>query len=410
MSAKTGKATSRRNLRTGTPVWLRHGDVRVPFGALRESIAVDVAVVGAGVTGALMADALLQAGKSVAVLDRRGPARGSTSASTALLQFELDQPLLHLTQKIGRRRAARAYWRSATAVDYLQGRIADLRLRCAFKERLTVYLPGNVLGVKDLRREAEARAHIGLRSRFIDREQVRALTMIDAPGAILSSGAGELDPVALVAGLWRSARVRGARLYAPVDVVDVQAGRSSVTLTSGDGVQVRARHVVFATGYEHVDLVHPKGHRVMSTWAMATAPQPERLWPSRCLIWQAADPYLYLRTTREGRIIVGGEDEEFSDERKRDALIPAKIRAIRRKLGALLPSVDTRPEFSWAACFGASDTGLPSIGAIPGAKRCFAVMGYGGNGITFSTVAAQLVQRAVVGLPDPDEDLFAFTR
>jgi glycine/D-amino acid oxidase-like deaminating enzyme len=142
----------------------------------------------------------------------------------------------------------------------------------------------------------------------------------------------------------------------------------------------------------------------------ATAPQPENLWPSRCLIWQAADPYLYLRTTTEGRIIVGGEDEKFSDERKRDDLIPSKIQAIRRKLGALLPSVDIRPEFAWAACFGASNTGLPSIGAIPGAKRCFAVLGYGGNGITFSTVAAQLVQRAVVGLSDPDQDLFAFAR
>jgi glycine/D-amino acid oxidase-like deaminating enzyme len=82
--------------------------------------------------------------------------------------------------------------------------------------------------------------------------------------------------------------------------------------------------------------------------------------------------------------------------------------AIRVPFGALLPHVDTRPEFSWAACFGASDTGLPSIGAVPGAKRCFAVLGYGGNGITFSTVAAQLIQRAVVGLRDPDEDLFAF--
>ena len=188
MSRETGKATAQRNLRTGTPVWLRHGAIRVPFGALKESIKVDVAVVGAGVTGALVADALLQAGKRIAVVDRRGPARGSTSASTALLQFELDQPLTHLTRKIGRARAARAYWRSAAAVDYLQGRVADLRLRCAFKERLTVYLPGNVLGVKGLRMEAEERAHIGLRSQFIDRDQVRALTTIDCPGAILSSG------------------------------------------------------------------------------------------------------------------------------------------------------------------------------------------------------------------------------
>ena len=67
------EATARRDLRTGLPVWLRRGDARVPFAALGKSIRVDVAVVGAGVTGALVADALLQAGKKVAVLDRRSP-------------------------------------------------------------------------------------------------------------------------------------------------------------------------------------------------------------------------------------------------------------------------------------------------------------------------------------------------
>ncbi len=170
---------------------------------------------------------------------------------------------------------------------------------------------------------------------------------------------------------------------------------------------MRAKHVVFATGYELVKLVGSRGHRVMSTWAMATAPQTDRLWPSRCLIWEAADPYLYLRTTVEGRVIVGGEDEEFADDAKRDALTPKKIATIRRKLGKLLPALDTEPEFAWAGCFGTSTTGLPAIGAIPNTRRCFAILGYGGNGITFSVIAAQLIQRAILGLSDPDADLFA---
>ncbi len=400
-------ATHQRDLRTGTPVWLRNGDARVARAPLAESIAVDVAVVGAGVSGALVVDAILRTGMSVAVLDRRGPVKGSTPASTALLQFEIDLPLLHLTAKVGRERAVRAYWRSATAVDFLRGRIADLGLRCGFRERRSIYLPGNVLNLAELKQEAAARAEVGLRSRFIESDELRALTRIERPGAILSSGSGEADPVALVAGLWRSALARGARMFAPSEVVDIDPGRTQVTLTTADGHAVRAKHAVFATGYELVKLVKPKGHKVSSTWAMATAPQPDRLWPSRCLIWEAADPYLYLRTTLDGRVICGGEDEEFSDDSKRDALIPKKIAAISRKLGKLMPNIDTAPEFAWAGCFGESATGLPAIGPVPGAPRCFAVMGYGGNGITFSAIAAQIIQRAIIGLPDPDADLFA---
>lgn len=380
----------------------------MPFARLEKSLKVDIAIIGAGVSGALMADALLNTGKSVAVLDRRGPVKGATAASTALLQFELDNPLTVLSRKLGRERAARAYWRSASAVSYLRGRIQDLGLRCGFKERSTVYLPGDVLDLKGLRKEAQARAAIGLRSEFIEADALLALTTIVGRGAILSGGSGELNPVALVAGLWRAASERGAQLFSPVDVVDVANGPGSVLLTTSDGVEVRARNAVFATGYEPWKLLNMKGHSVISTWAMATRPQTERLWPSRALIWEASDPYLYMRTTSDGRIVVGGCDEEFSDEKKRDALIPSKIAAIRRKLERLLPDVDNRADFAWTGSFGASSTGMPKMGVVPGAKRCFAVLGYGGNGITFSTVAAQLVQRAIIGLKDPDEDLFAF--
>ena len=64
-------------------------------------------------------------------------------------------------------------------------------------------------------------------------------------------------------------------------------------------------------------------------------------------------------------------------------------------------------ESAWAGCFGTSTIGLPAIGEIPNTRRCFAILGYGGNGITFSVIAAQLIQRAILGLSDPDADLFA---
>lgn len=412
MSISPAPATGseKRDLRTGTPVWLRRGNPDVGHFALESSLAVDVAVVGAGVSGALTTDALLRSGLTVAVFDRRGPVKGSSPASTALLQFEIDKPLTHLIDKIGRSRAVRAYWRSATAIDALRARISDLQLRCSFRERHTAYLPGDILGVRDLQLEAQERSRVGLRSEFIGRGELQKRTSIEAPGAIWSSGSAELNPAELTAGLWRSAIKRGAKVYAPVDVVSVDPGRSSVTLSTGEGHQVRARYVVFATGYELMKLIKPVKYSINSTWAMATKPQRRRLWPSRCLIWQASDPYLYLRTTVDGRIIVGGEDEEFSNEKARDALTSRKVAVIRRKLGRMFPKVDTEAEFSWTGCFGSSETGLPAIGEIPGSKHCFAILGYGGNGITFSMIAAQLIQRAILGLPDPDADLFALTR
>ncbi len=137
-------------------------------------------------------------------------------------------------------------------------------------------------------------------------------------------------------------------------------------------------------------------------------PQKRRLWPEQCLIWESSDPYLYLRTTPDGRVICGGEDEEFSDEAARDALLPRKTATLQRKLARLFPGVDTTVAFAWTGSFGTSTTGLPRIGQIPGMPCCWAALGYGGNGTTYSRIAADIISSALAGRHDADADLYDF--
>jgi glycine/D-amino acid oxidase-like deaminating enzyme len=402
-------ATIHHRLRTGKPVWLARGRRPVVRHANSPgTIEPDVIVVGAGISGALIADALVTAGKTVAVFDRRGPLQGSTAASTALLQFEIDTPLVKLSKQIGREKAARAWWRSADGVEHLRARILDLRLDCDFEERCSVYLPGDLLDMAGLRHETEMRRAAGLRSAMIGRRELKKLTGVSRPGAILSYGTAEVNPVKLTAGLWQAAIARGVKIYAPVEVDDVACFRDHVRVRLSGGRALRAGAVVFATGYELAKFIKPKGYKIASTWAYATRIQKENLWPSRCLIWEAADPYLYARTDAAGRIIVGGEDEEFADEQTRDRMLPEKIAAIEKKLTKLMPGVDPAPAYAWCGSFGGSPTGLPLIGPLPRHQNCYAVLGFGGNGITFSAIAAQMLQRQLCGLTDPDADLFRF--
>ena len=396
----------KRDLRTGRPLWLARKPVPFKTDESAARIHANVVVVGTGVSGALVSDALLNAGLSVLALDRREPMSGSTPASTALLQFELDTSLTELSRKIGKSDAARAWLRSAQAVRALQERIGDLQIRCGLAERSTIYLPGNKLGIRQLKLEAAARQRLGLRSAFIDRQHLQELTRMEKPGAVLSQGNAEADPVRLVAGLWRNFLSRGGRIVANVEVTAVEQTRSRVRLETKDGQFIVAKHAVFCTGYELMKFARPKGYKIISTWALATRPQPDRIWPSRSLIWEAADPYLYMRSTADGRVIVGGEDEPFSDDVLRDKLIPAKIVAISRKAKRIFPRIDFKPDFAWAGSFGESPTGLPAIGPIRELPRCYAVLGYGGNGITFSMLAAQLVSRHIQGIKDPDAEIF----
>ncbi|MBC8038817.1 MAG: FAD-binding oxidoreductase [Rhizobiales bacterium] len=353
-----------------------------------------------------MADSLLRAGFQVIAVDRREPMTGSTPASTSLLQFELDTPLTVLNRKVGRERAARAWIRSASAVGALGDRISDLQIDCDFRERSTVYLPGDVLDVKGLKREAEERQRLGLRSAFVDAKELRQLIGIAKSGAILSRGNGEADPAKMVAGLWRQFRADGGKVVSPFDAVEIDEIKSRVRVRAADGRRIIAKHVVMCTGYELPKFVQPKGLKVISTWAIATRPQRRNLWPGRELVWQAADPYLYMRTTLDGRVIAGGVDETFSDEEKRDRLIGKKSASLMKKAKRIFPRIDFEPHYAWTGNFGESETGMPAIGLVRGYKRTYAALGFGGNGITFSMLAAQIISRTIDGITDPDADVF----
>lgn len=399
-------ATLKKDLRTGRSLWADGHGLGVSVRPLTASISVDVAIVGAGISGAFMAHELSR-DHSVAVLDRRPPLMGSTVASTALLQWEIDLPLTALAEKVGTARAKRAYLRSRSAVDDLKRIVTEARIVCGLKGKDTLYLAGDEYGHRALETEAAARAAIGLESRYIGPAALRERFGVDRTGAIVSQGSASADPARLAAGLLRRAQTAGARVYSRVEVLEAASDPDGVTLLTDAGHAVRARTVVFCCGYEFPKGVPTPGARVISTWAMASKRRQRcPAWLRETLVWEASDPYLYFRMGGDGRLIVGGEDEATPAAHADQAKLKRKCETIAQKLKTLLPEVDFEIDYSWAGAFGESATGLPSIAPVPAMDHAWAVMGFGGNGITYSVIASQVVATAIRGGDDPDADLY----
>jgi len=157
-------------------------------------------------------------------------------------------------------------------------------------------------------------------------------------------------------------------------------------------------------------IVHSTAQKVSSSWVGATRPQPQNLWREGAPIWEDSEEYLYARTTMAERIIIGGEDsDEVIEPEARDRLIPEKSRILTKKLAALWPKADTDIEFRWSGTFDATSDGLPLIGPVPGEKGIYAAYGYGGSGITFSFLAAELIGDLVAGGTSPFARLFGGT-
>lgn len=406
---KSRDLTRQRDLHESRPLWADSPRISLRTRKTPPAKDYDVVIIGAGISGALMAHALADGTRSVLVVDRRPPVTGSTLASTAMIQHEIDIPLFRLSAMIGEDKARRAWQRSARAVEQLSRIVADLDLSCGFERKKTLFLAGNAYGSRALRNETEMRGTAGIAAQFIDAAALAERFAMKRTGAILSDISASANPAQMAAGILRAAAARGMDLVSPLEISDLRAAGGEVFLATAEGAILSARHAIFCSGYEFPKAVADKGQAIISTWALSTPPgTPLPDWLKDWIVWEGSDPYLYLRRSRDGRLIAGGEDEESAEAYRSPQKLRQKARTIRRKVETLLGLSLPEPDHIWAAPFGATGTGLPLIGRVPGFDNVFAVMGFGGNGITFSQIAAEIVSAEIAGHGDADAGLFAF--
>lgn len=403
----TSKLTKERDLRDSKPVWADSPRIGIRSGTTPKADRYDTIVVGAGISGALVSHALHRPGQSMLVIDKSEPVMGSSVASTAMIQHEIDTPLTELRKMIGKDAADRAWQRSARAVLRLEEIVTSLGISCGMARKQALYLAGDEMGSRALKAEAAAREEAGIKAKFLNAAELKEQYGLERTAAILSDISASANPAQLTAGLLRHTAGAGAEIVSQLEITDLRNLGDEVVLATAEGKILSARNVVFCTGYQFLKMLESPKHQIISTWALASRKGLELPdWLEKHIVWEASDPYLYLRTDRNGRMIAGGEDKEnptsFQSERK----LATKTKIIRSKIEKLLGVDIGEPEYRWAAAFGTTTTGLPLIGAVPGMKNVYAVMGFGGNGITFSQIAAEIVAAAVNGGKDPDADLF----
>lgn len=399
------------DLRNGHPYWLIKNGLLSTYPSLKEDIECDVAIIGAGITGALVAHALSRGGAATVVLDKRDVGTGSTAASTSLLQYAADVEMVDLAARIGEESAVRTYQLGLEAIDRLEKLIGQLDDHCDFERKYTLYRASTKKDVEKLRRECDLQRRHGFDIEFLDSHALERRFPFRAPAALLCSGDAQVDAVRLTHATLRQAARQGTRIFDRSDVTEIRSLGDRVRLTVDRVHNVLARRIVFATGYESGRYLRQKVGTLHSTFALITEPiENFPQWPDRCLIWESARPYTYFRATRDNRILVGGGDVPFATAHKQHSLIKAKAKSLERQFRRTFPDCEFERAFAWGGTFGATEDGLPYIGLSPEWTNAYFALGYGGNGITMSMIAANIIVDLYHGRRSPDARLYRFDR
>lgn len=389
---------------------LRHGIVN-SYPSLAADLKTEIVIMGAGISGALVANQLCHAGFKVVIVDRRHAGTGSTAASTSLLQYEIDKPLCELINIAGEKNAIRSYLLCQQAIYDIEKICEELNDTALFTKKPSFQFASFKKDVAGLKKEYTLRKQAGFSLQWLDEESILKKFGFSKTAGLLSRDGAEADAYKITHSLLKKWMTKGLQVYDNTEIIAVHHHKRDVELVTAEKKKIRAKKLVIACGYESQRYIPKKIQDLDATYAIASEPYTQNnLWYKNAMIWETAIPYLYLRTTSDNRILVGGKDSPFSNPLKRDSLLNAKAKSLERSFAKLFPHLLFKTDFKWAGTFGSTKDGLPFIGTIPQRPHTYFALGYGGNGITFSAIAATIIKDMLSGKKNKDAGIFRFDR
>jgi len=383
-----------------TALW-RASEPPAPRPQLPGDLTVDVAVVGAGITGVTAAYLLKQAGLRVAVLEARRVGSGETTRTTAHLTEVLDLRFRRLRARFGADGAKLALEGHRAAIERIEALARASKVDCDFT-RVPGYLVAETpKEVEELEEEASAARELGLSPALVE----RAPLPLKVLRALALEGQAQFHPRTYLDALADQVDGGGSQIFEVTSVKDIEDG-SPCRVTTDRGV-VKERAVIVASGVPVLNQVFIHLKLAAYRSYVVAAKLPAALPPG--LVWDMKDPYHYVRGQVVDGVpyaIIGGEDHKVGTED--DTTEPfARLEAYAaERLDIEVGATDYR----WAGQIIESADGLPYVGRNSLSKHLFVASGYAGNGITGGTWAAMVLADEVRGVESRWSKLLDATR
>lgn len=399
------------NLSGGKQYWPTTMESIPSYPPLENDLECDVLIIGAGGSGAQLAYYLSEQDLNIVIVDKSQPGSGSTAVNTALIQYAGDKMFFELANSFGETIAVRHLKLCEKAITEIEIASKKMKVNPDFTRRNSLYYASQVQDLMKLEKEFALLKKHDFNVEWLSDKQIAELFPFKKEAAILYKNDAELNPLKFTIGLLELAKENGVRIYSETEIVGHKSEKDATVFFTKKHRSIKAKKTIIAAGYESLEFKKEKNATVTSSYNVVTSPVDDlSQWHNRSLIWETARPYIYLRTTADNRIIIGGLDENTSYVDDRDAKILHKRDQLMDELKKLFPDLQVKSDYYIGAFYGGTHDGLPMIGQYQDYPNCYFLMGYGDNGLVYSMVLSKIITDLIVKGHHPDLDLYVQPR
>lgn len=395
----------------GRPIFTNINEHKNQYKYLTKDIETDVCIIGGGVTGAITSYYFSKDSINCVLLEKSRIAHLSTSVTTSLLQYELDDNLSELTKYIDSEDVIRAYKLGLTALDEIDKFIKEYGNNCDYKKRDTLLYTSKEDEINAIKIEYDYRKNNNFDVEYINEENNKFSFDLKA-GILSKNGGAEIDPYKFTHELINVSQNNGLRVYENTEVIELKHYEDYVEVITEFGNTVKAKKVIVATGYNTKLFTNRNFATKTTTFNIATKPVENfNGWYEKVLIRDNCDPYNYLRTTPDNRIIIGGEDVDFIPDIFNEKLANKKYDILEHRLKNMFNDIkDIEIDYKYCGTFASTLDNLGFIGEDTKHNNLWYNLGYGANGILFAILGGKMLSKLYHGERDKDMRLFKIDR
>ena len=346
---------------------------------LQGDITADVAVIGAGLCGVLIADALQRSGCQVVVLEATRIASGQTRNTTAKITSQHGLIYHKLITTLGEHKARQYAQANESAIVEYRRIIDERGIDCDFEEQKN-YVYG--MDKAGLEAEAESALKLGLNASFVEETPLPFPTA----GAVCFDRQAQFHPLKFL-----SAIAEPLTIYEHTPAIKME-GQQIVT----DRGTVTAKHIVFACHYPFVNfpgMYFARMHQERSyVLALENAKQVEGMWIG-------SGEHVYSLRRAGDLLLLGGGGHRCGENSE-----GGKYDELRRRAKLWFP--DSREVAHWSAQDCVTVDRVPYIGHYAANHpNWYVATGFRKWGMTHSMVAAMLLRDLICGgasMPYPE--------